>query len=295
LGDVAQTAAEHDQVALRQFGIGRGSTAPSTSPRLTLWPGDAEYVPGTWTNGVIVADLQGVDAPGAPATSMRYAVFPASTNPASVPDTTVKGDRALVTIDKDGASILRVSAVDARGTAEPPQSVRGLNVDRTPPTVSVTTQVQTPTGVTPGKVFNLGQTVRIQCLAKDQHGLSTDPNQTCVDSQQPAYSFGPGNQTIQLTAKDAAGNVGVGSASITVNVDATSLCELTGQLAGDVKLATSVYCGHLKLAETAARNNDPATRQAEITAYQAELTKRVGKPISADDTARLSKLADGIH
>ncbi len=77
--------------------------------------------------------------------------------------------------------------------------------------------------------YGLTQNVAITCTATDPAPGSGVASSTCANVSAPAWSFGPGAETLTASATDVAGNTGTGSASFNVTVTPTTLCTLTTQ------------------------------------------------------------------
>ncbi|WP_165404170.1 SGNH/GDSL hydrolase family protein [Egicoccus halophilus] len=106
------------------------------------------------------------------------------------------GDRALVTVEQDGASFVEARAIDVNGNVSASE-VHAVSLDRQAPTVTVT-------GVDDGDEVLLG--------AEAGFGVACDDDRSGVASCEPSQADGvldtttAGRRTLTVTAVDAAGN-----------------------------------------------------------------------------------------
>jgi hypothetical protein len=152
-----------------------------------------------------------------------------------------------------------------------PQVARFL-VDAEPPTVTYTGNAG---------VYTVDQSVAIRCQASD--ALTSVVGTTCQDVVGPAYGFPLGTNTFSATATDAAGNVGTGSTTFTVQVTFPSLCRLTETFVeGSARfraLPPAQQTAARRLAAALCRSLDEAAAELStvrkarlIAAYQAGVT-----------------------
>ncbi len=143
-----------------------------------------------------------------------------------------------------------------------------LKYDATPPTITYTGNAGT---------YTILDTVAISCKAADN--LSGIATTTCKDIAAPAYTFNVGANSFSATATDKAGNVGSGSTSFAVTVDAASLSTLVNQFVANKGIANS-------LTKKIAKGN--------IQPFINEVNAQTGKAITADKAAILIKLANAL-
>ena len=123
-----------------------------------------------------------------------------------------------ITADQPATSY-SCSASSAGGSAGPVTVT--VKRDATPPTITYSGDAGT---------YTVDQTVTIACVAAD--ALSGVASSTCASNSLaavPAYTLALGAHTLSASANDNAGNTGTGTASFTVSVTPSSLCNLTTQ------------------------------------------------------------------
>lgn len=105
-----------------------------------------------------------------------------------------------------------------------------INLDRTPPTIAMST---------PTSTYSVDQVVSVSCSASDAvSGL--DPRlTTCANLSQPTYALGLGVHTVSGTAVDLAGNFAGASVTFAVVDTFDGLCRLTRQFETCTKWPTS--------------------------------------------------------
>ena len=137
-----------------------------------------------------------------------------------------------------------------------------------PPTVTYTGNAGT---------YTILDTVSITCGASDS--LSGVASSTCKAIAGPAYTFNVGANSYAATATDKAGNVGSGSTTFTVTVDAASLAKLVNQFVANPGQANS-------LTTKIAKGN--------IQPFINEVNAQTGKALTSEQAAILIKLATGL-
>ncbi|NYD41099.1 Ig-like domain repeat protein [Nocardioides panaciterrulae] len=181
------------------------------------------------------------------------------TDPESDVDASVGCGATVVDADTV-ATTITCRATSAGGTTTVDQTVHR---DATPPTVDYA-------GNTGG--YALTDTVHITCSATDLVSRVASDSCTSVDS--PAYLLPGGPQTLTASATDNAGNIGHGSTSFTVVVDAGTMCDLIGSWT-DKGTANSL-CTKL--------------HHRSYTSFDNEVRAQTGKRLTVDQAAALLRL-----
>jgi hypothetical protein len=127
-------------------------------------------------------------------------------------------------------------------------------IDTTPPTIVFSGNAG---------AYGVLDTVVITCSASD--ALSGMASSTCPSVNAPAYSFGPGPETLTASATDNAGNSTTASTSFTVTATYADLCTLTQQFSA--RKNTTDLCKLLLDAEQAAASGDAARKQRDLDQY----------------------------
>jgi hypothetical protein len=94
----------------------------------------------------------------------------------------------------------------------------GISIDKTNPTILFGSHAPT---------YTVDQNVSFTCTASD--ALSGLASTTCGNVNAPAWTFGVGPHTITASTIDKAGNSATASTSVTVQVTAAGICNLTKQ------------------------------------------------------------------
>jgi hypothetical protein len=157
-----------------------------------------------------------------------------------------------------------------------------VHVDTTAPVVTFAGNAAT---------YSVDQSVSISCLASD--ALSGVASNTCTNVSAPAWSLGLGTHTLSATATDNAGNLGSGSTSFTVTVNATSLCALVHQFSINSGIANSL-CVKLDAAASAATRGLVKTQANNLRAFINEVAAQSGKALTADQATLLTKYASTL-
>lgn len=178
-----------------------------------------------------------------------------------------------------------VVATDRAGNTAP-KVVSGINIDRTPPTI---------TFVGGGQVVPADGIVNITCGATD--ALSGIASSTCANISGPAYLFPPGVNTVVATATDKAGNDASASTTFTVTVDPESIGHLVcGFLGTGYKLKQ--FCRKItqELDKAVAAQAAGNTKQRDVYLRQFLQTaaKAVPQTISQQQLTVLTQLVQSI-
>jgi hypothetical protein len=121
-------------------------------------------------------------------------------------------------------------------------------------------------------------TVVVTCTATD--ALSGPASAPCAGLSAPAATFPAGASTVTRTATDVAGNVGSGSATVTVHPTAGGLCRLTRQLvttsgsypaAGPKRTAVTAALAAACASLTVRSTGSVAQKRLALAAYQLAL------------------------
>jgi len=171
------------------------------------------------------------------------------------------------------------TAVDQAGNTAS-ATVSDINIDLTAPVVVLGG----------GGTYKVNESVTITCSATD--ALSGILSSTCsaVAGTKPAYEYALGANTVSAGAVDNADNTGGDSTTVTVTVDADSLCSLTERWVSKAGVAHSL-CVKLR---NAAAKNDRDKRQAALDNYRNELAAQSGKSITAEHAAILAELSRAL-
>lgn len=173
------------------------------------------------------------------------------------------------------------TAKDAAGNSATAK-VSGINIDKTPPTVTYAGNAET---------YTVDQTVNITCSASDSlSGIASD---TCQDANGPAYSFSAGANTLTASATDKAGNTATGSAVFTVQVTSDSLCALTRQFDTGANDGRSL-CAKLLVAELLRGLGVQSASNQVLGAYINEVNAQSGKTLTGAQAATLVRLAGAL-
>jgi hypothetical protein len=184
-----------------------------------------------------------------------------------------------LTLSADGANqSASGTASDVAGNTSS-TSVTGIDIDRTPPTVTYAGNAGT---------YTVDQNVDIVCTAADN--LSGIASTTCSDVHQPAYVFPLGTNTLSANATDVAGNTAGASTSFSVLVTGASLCTLSARFSGSAAIAHSLC---VKLADIESAPT-PGARAGRIAAFIHEVDAQTGNTLSAADAAILISLANAL-
>jgi hypothetical protein len=184
-----------------------------------------------------------------------------------------------VTLTIEGTNQSATGACTDKAGNTASTSVGGINIDKTPPTVTYSGNSGS---------YTVDQTVNISCSAFDS--LSGVATSTCQNINGPAYSFSLGSNTFSATATDKAGNLGRGSVTFTVRVTFASLCNLTGQFVTDGGIANSL-CVKLDAASAAAAAGNVNGETGALNAYTNEVAAQSGKSLTQTEAAILTRLA----
>jgi hypothetical protein len=180
----------------------------------------------------------------------------------------------------EGAITLTSTCKDLAGNSA--SDTRTVHVDTTAPVVTFAGNAAT---------YSVDQSVSISCLASD--ALSGVASNTCTNVSAPAWSLGLGTHTLSATATDNAGNLGSGSTSFTVTVNATSLCALVHQFSINSGIANSL-CVKLDAAASAATRGLVKTQANNLRAFINEVAAQSGKALTADQATLLTKYASTL-
>lgn len=143
-----------------------------------------------------------------------------------------------------------------------------LKYDATKPTVTYSTHPAS---------YTIDQTVSITCIPAD--GLSRIASSTCANISGPASTFDPGANTFSASATDNAGNVGSGSTSFTVTVDAASLAKMVNQFVANKGIAHSLATKIMK---------------GNVAPFINEVNAQTGKALTSEQAAILIKWANAL-
>jgi hypothetical protein len=194
----------------------------------------------------------------------------------------VQSCQGPITVSTEGAnqSVAGTAVDNAGNTAS--VTVSGINIDMTAPVVSFTGNAGT---------YTVAQQVSIACSATDTlSGVAAD---TCQPISGPAYSFALGGSSFSAGATDKAGNVGNGTATLTVAVTADSLCSLTRQFVGNDGIAKAL-CAKLDAAQASIARGDAKSKAGQIGAYVNQVQAQSGKALTPDQAAILTRLAKAL-
>jgi hypothetical protein len=186
------------------------------------------------------------------------------------------------TLSDDGKdqSVTGTCADRAGNTADDIQS--GINIDKTPPTVSYSSNQSS---------YTVADTVSIVCSAAD--ALSGVDDDTCKSISGDASSFALGTHDYSASATDKAGNEASGSTSFTVTVDADSLSTLTERWVTNAGVARALSA-KLDAARASIARGDTNSKDGQLDAYRNQLAAQSGKAIPADEAAILIKLSQAL-
>jgi hypothetical protein len=158
----------------------------------------------------------------------------------------------------EGRHVLYAASEDLAGNTELPIA-KMFVIDTTPPTIVFTGNAG---------AYGVLDTVVITCSASDE--VSGIASSTCPDVNAPAYSFGPGPETLTASATDNAGNAATASTSFTVTATYADLCTLTQQFSA--KKNTNDLCKLLLDADQAAASGDLTRKQRDLGQYVSRVT-----------------------
>jgi sugar lactone lactonase YvrE len=186
------------------------------------------------------------------------------------------------TVSTEGAGqSVTGTATDKAGNSAT-ATVSGINIDKTPPTVTFAGNAGT---------YTVDQTVNITCSAADS--LSGIASTTCKDANGPAYSFSAGANTLTASATDKAGNTGTGSAVFTVQVTFDGLCALTKQFDTGENDGHSL-CVKLLVASLLREFGFRSASNRVLGAYIHEVNAQSGKTLTDAQAATLVQLASAL-
>jgi hypothetical protein len=168
-------------------------------------------------------------------------------------------------------------AMDVAGNAAS-VSEGPINIDMTAPTLSVAG----------GGVFYVDEDVNATCMATD--ALSGVASTMCGSVSGAAYQLGVGTHSLAASATDNAGNVASGSVSVTVKVDADSLCNLVYEFASN-PLYAKAPCALLRSAEADLARGYRLSARIKLLAFQALVSILRGIAFSSAEAAILKDLA----
>jgi hypothetical protein len=156
-----------------------------------------------------------------------------------------------------------------------------INIDMTAPELSVAG----------GGVFYVDQNVNATCMATD--ALSGVASVSCGSVSGLAYELGVGTHSLAASATDNAGNVASGSVSVTVKVNASSLCNLVKQFASNQTYAKAA-CALLNSAEDDLERGHKLSARIKVLAFQALVSLLRGIAFSSAEVAILKDLAGDL-
>lgn len=159
-----------------------------------------------------------------------------------------------------------------------------INLDRTPPAISMST---------PASTYTVDQVVSVTCAASDAlSGL--DPRlTTCPNLSEPAYALGLGIHTVSGTAVDLAGNIAGASVTFTVVDTFNGLCRLTRQFETSTKWADQL-CQDLANAQAALAAGDVKSEQQYLKQFDETATDQTEKTLTAAQASILVQLASHL-
>jgi hypothetical protein len=226
-----------------------------TPPTITGAPTTAPNANGWWNTAVTIHFICSDDLPGVLCPS----------------DVTLTGDGADQVVTR--------TATDAAGNTAT-ATVSNIDIDRTAPTITFT-------GAT---AYTPDQTVSITCTAADAlSGIDPARPYLCQSATGPAYLF-LGNNTLNASVWDRAGNNATASLAFTVGVTSDSICKLIERTVNKDGVAKSL-CG--KIAKAAERLADGRDKnfENELKAFDNEINAQRGKSITDADATLLITLA----
>lgn len=153
--------------------------------------------------------------------------------------------------------------------------VGGIKIDRAPPTVAYSGQ-QTS--------YSLVDEVAITCAVADD--LSGIASHTCADVAGPGWTFGAGTTTASAAATDNAGNVGAGSVSFDVVVDAQGLCALATEFSSKADVARAL-CSKLDAWSVSATRGNTKSAAGQLAAFRNHVRAQSGKALTQDEAELL--------
>ena len=176
-------------------------------------------------------------------------------------------------MDQSASGMATDAAGNSASVSEGP-----INIDMTAPELSVAG----------GGVFYVDQDVDATCMATD--ALSGVASTTCGSVTGPAYQLGVGTFPLAASATDNAGNVATGSVTVTVAVDANSLCHLVERFSSHAGYAKAA-CALLHSAENDLERGFKLGARIKILAFQALVSLLRGIAFSSTEAAILKDLA----
>ena len=187
-----------------------------------------------------------------------------------------------LSVSGDGMHLVACSATDMAGNQSTASDQ--VAIDTTAPVVSYSGNAGT---------YTVADTVSITCSASDPTPGSGLASSTCQNITGAAYTFALGTDSYSASATDNAGNVGSGSTSFTVTVDADSLCMLTQRWVTEPAVARSL-CVKLDAAKASIVGGDTNSKDGQLAAYRNELSAQTGVSLPADKVAILTNLSRAI-
>lgn len=175
------------------------------------------------------------------------------------------------------------TAVDKAGNSAQ-QTVNGINIDETAPTVTYTGNAGT---------YTTSQTVAITCTASD--ALSGIASTTCANINGTASSFGVGTHTYSATATDKAGNMGSATTSFTVTAPVTFQALIQLVDSDESKPAIRAVMDVTLLgADAAFALKDKKTGDQLLNDFMTEVAAQSGKTLTSTQAAQLTGDAQSL-
>lgn len=153
-----------------------------------------------------------------------------------------------------------------------------INIDMTAPVLSVAG----------GGVFYVDQNVDATCMATD--ALSGVASTSCGSVSGPAYQLGVGTFPLMASATDNAGNTATGSVTVTIKVNADSLCHLVERFSSNQAYAKAA-CALLHSAEADLNRGFKLGARIKILAFQALVSLLKGIAFTSAEVNILKDLA----
>lgn len=254
--------------------------AAAISPADTTPPATAADMSGTagangWYTSAVTVSLSATDS-GSGVASTEF----------TLDGTTWAAYTAPFDIAVEGHTLIQFRSTDATGNVEDPAQSIDLWIDTAPPTITYRGNAGT---------YTTADSVAISCSADD--AVSGVASHTCADISGPASSFGVGTHTFSATATDAAGNVGTGSVTFTVQPAVAdpwaALRQLIDQWVTKPGIATALKA-KLAAAEAAALRGDLRAKAGIIGAFINQLDAQAGKALTVEQAAVLIAMARGL-
>lgn len=194
-------------------GYSRDNTAPTTDVSYSQEPNES----GWWNQDITVTLQAADDQSGVSATEVKLG------------DGEWVAYQSPVTISTEGETIISYHSKDRAGNVEETKTVT-IKVDKTLPTWLLTQSGEEVHNIMINDSFTFDLKAEDTLSGVQSVAVEVDDDKIELNKKYPAFDFGLGSHTIEVTVSDQAGNVGQQSYSFTINTSIDTLRSLVDGL-----------------------------------------------------------------